>query len=80
MRFVVAVLSGKDGEVSCIKLLGDGIPREARIVGTNYDFEHDEFHVKVDHPSFPVRPEGSAYERIPVYFEDGVDGTYLELL
>ena len=80
IRFVVALLTGVDGEVRTLKLLSDGIPEDGKVVGHHIDWDRDEIYIKVEHPSFPLCPEGCVYERIAVYFERGPEDHLLELL
>lgn len=79
IRFVVALITGLDGEVRTLKLLSDGIPEDAIVVGWHADFERDQLQVKVMHPSFAAAPEGCAYEQIAVYFERGPEDNFVEI-
>ena len=80
VSFIVALLTGRDGEVRTLKLLNEGIPDDAQVVGVNYDFDSNEIKIMVAHHSFPVVAEGCSAERLNIYFERGPEDHFLELL
>jgi len=79
-KFLVTLLTGRDGDVYNWKLLGPGIPNDAIIIGIQHDFNSDEIKIKVAHASFPNVHEGAAIEKLPIYFARGPNDYYLELL
>lgn len=78
--FLMAIMTGKDGEVFSLKLLSQGIPEDAEFISANYDFDQNMFKVLVAHADFPVVEDGCSTEQFKVFYQRTPSDTFLELL